>query len=337
MIIQAPLSSFEEVSLLAQAGADEFYCGIVPLEWREKYGYEIPLNCRGTYTSSNFETIEELKKAVEIAHSYNKQVMVTLNETSYSENQIKLIINLLDELSAIHVDGIIVADLPLLLEINRRKYDFKISISAEANCTSSAAVEFYKELGIRRIVFPRHISIQEMDEIIKSNPDLEYEAFILNEGCFFSGGYCFGIHHSCYSSLCRASQYKLKPYNRKLIANEFFEKTKIEGVFKYPCGASSNYNGVFVSKCGVCSLKLLEDISICCLKIVGRTASTNEKLKWIEITKKAIELSNATKDYSEYKEKCMEIFMGPHKKELCHSTLGCYYPNEYLPEHIVKK
>ena len=335
MIIQAPLSSFEEVEHLVKAGADEFYCGIVPLEWREKYGYEIPINCRGTYTNSNFETLEELNSAVVEAHNYGKEILVAFNETSYNQNQIKLITNLLDQLSAIHVDGIIVADLPLLLEIKKRNYNFKISLSGEANCTSSAAVEFYKEMGIQRVVFPRHISIREMNEIIKSNPDLEYEAFFLNEGCFFSGGYCFGIHHECYAPLCRASQFKLKANNRESVANELFEKTKIEGTLKYACGAYSSYNGVAISKCGLCSLKLLKDISIGCLKIVGRTGDISEKVKWIQIAKKAIELSNNINDYNEYKKKCMETFMGEYKTSICDSTLGCYYPNEYIPEHIL--
>lgn len=334
MIIQTPLSSAEEVDILVNAGADEFYCGIVPLDWREKYGYEIPLNCRGTYTGTNFDTIEELERAVNCAHKYNRSVRITLNETNYSDVQMKLIVKLLDELADIKVDGVIVANLPVLLAIKNRKYDFKVSLSGEANCTSAAAVKFYRELGVQRIVFPRHISIREMKEIIQNNADLEFEAFFLNEGCFFSGGYCYGIHHTCYSPLCRASQFKLKPNNREEVIQELFDNTKIEGVFKYAAGAVTKYNNVVISKCGLCSLKLLQDISVSCLKIVGRTGHVNEKVKWVQIAKKAVEMAEKIEDYSKYKEECMETFMGAYKTSLCKGMLACYYPNEYFPEHI---
>ena len=46
MKIVAGLGSIDHYKDLAEAGADEVFCGVVPYEWNKKYGSLFPLNRR---------------------------------------------------------------------------------------------------------------------------------------------------------------------------------------------------------------------------------------------------------------------------------------------------
>ncbi|AZR74258.1 hypothetical protein BBF96_13120 [Anoxybacter fermentans] len=333
MYIQTPLNSAEDVEALVRAGANEFYCGVVPIDWKEKYGFEIPLNCRSMYPWANFASIEELAEAVKRSHYFGKKILVTFNENSYTQSQVTYILNLIEKLVDLSVDGVIVSNLPLLLAINEKKYPIKIVLSGEANCTSIAATHFYKDLNVERIVFPRHVLIKEMNQIILANKNLEYEAFLLNEGCFFNGGYCYSIHHVCYSPLCRTCIFKLKK-NVNKVDPYLFEKTKIEGVIKYNADAIIKYNNVKITKCGLCSIKLLKYISVKYLKLVGRTAFLEDRIKWVQIIRKAIQMAEQINDFDEYRDACIEEFFGESSAEICDQKFLCYYPDQYSLEHL---
>ena len=90
MNILSPLTTVEEVEPLIKAGADELYCGIISDNWRKKFK---DITCLGRFESSqpNFSNFGEVKKAVEIADTYNKPIFLTVNAPYYSKRQFKLI------------------------------------------------------------------------------------------------------------------------------------------------------------------------------------------------------------------------------------------------------
>lgn len=323
MIIQMPLKSADDVEILVKNGAGEFYCGIVPFEWNKKYGLEVPINCRSTYSWGNFKTFKELEKATEIAHSMNAKIMVTLNEHSYNKEQIKDILIICDKLHEIKVDGVIVCDIPLLIELKKRRYNFKIMLSCEANCTNQFAVDFYKQLNVNRIVFPRHMLIKEMEEIIKNNKNFEYEAFIYNEGCFFAGGHCYSIHHVNYSPLCRTCNYKLTTNNGKE-DYDLFEKSKYQSFVKNSFRTKDG-----CTKCGLCSIKALQKSGVQYLKVAGRTAPIESSVIWLKTINEAISMSEVIDDPREFHEACKERFYGEMKSIICDQKIMCYYPEQY--------
>jgi hypothetical protein len=49
--ILAPLRHSEEVMPLVEAGADEFYCGVVPPDWQRRFG-SVAVHRRSTSTAS---------------------------------------------------------------------------------------------------------------------------------------------------------------------------------------------------------------------------------------------------------------------------------------------
>jgi putative protease len=328
MKIQMPLSSVDEVESLILAGADEFYCGIMPDSWIKKYGFEVPLNCRSTYPNANFFQISELSEAIRITHFYNKEIFLTLNESSYNQQQVDYIINLICELLRINLDGIIVSSLALLNEIVQRKIPIKIAISSEANCTNNSAVEFYKNFGVNRIVFPRHMTIKEINSTTKKHPNMEFEAFVLNESCFFNGGHCYSIHNNNNSQLCMTLKYELRPNSQKYNDKEYLERCRdhtIKHIGRIP---NTSYLNARITKCGLCSIKLLGASGVNFLKIVGRTESKDNKIKWVKIVKKAIEISEKESDFNNYSELCKDTFFGESKADFCDRKKFCYYPDE---------
>jgi collagenase-like PrtC family protease len=109
MKIFAPIFAQEEVDPLVGAGAGEFYCGIVPTEWRQRYGFEMCPNRREN-ARSNLESYEELAAIVQESHARGITVHVTLNAHYYTEGMLQLIRLMLVRLREIGVDAVIVAD-----------------------------------------------------------------------------------------------------------------------------------------------------------------------------------------------------------------------------------
>src|SRR3989475_1415751 len=93
MKILAPICSYDELEMLAASGAEEFYCGIVPREWMERYTGAIWLNRRSPKGGS-LETVSDLKQLVDGAHKLQIPVFITLNAPYYTSEQIGWVMDL---------------------------------------------------------------------------------------------------------------------------------------------------------------------------------------------------------------------------------------------------
>src|SRR5262245_66153465 len=93
MKVLAPISSHDELEMLAEAGAEEFYCGIVPREWMEKYTGAVWLNRRSPKGGS-LESYADLKRLVEDAHQLKLPVSITLNAPYHTAEQLRLVLEL---------------------------------------------------------------------------------------------------------------------------------------------------------------------------------------------------------------------------------------------------
>ena len=133
--------------------------------------------------ATNF-SLEEIKEACDYAHSINKKVYVTVNIVFHDEDT-EGIIEYLKKLSEYKVDAIIVSD-PLIIDVvNDNNIDLKIHISTQASTLNYEAVNFWKSLGVERVVLARELSESEIKEII-DRTGVEVETFC-------SWGYVFFI------------------------------------------------------------------------------------------------------------------------------------------------
>jgi len=138
---------------------------------------------------TNAFTMETLAQAVEYAHSRGKKIYFTAN--IYAHNiKIKPFMAQFGKMYDMNPDAFIMSD-PGLINIVRKQFpDAEIHLSVQANNTNWAQVEFWKEIGIKRIILSREISIREMKEIHEKVPDVELEAFVHGAICMAYSGRC---------------------------------------------------------------------------------------------------------------------------------------------------
>ena len=326
--VAVPISSINEAEALASHGANEFYCGFTPQEWTERYSYAVPIN-RRLNERANFSSFDELSSLIKKAHAYGSTVFVTFNAPYYTDPQIDYLIGLIKRLYVIGVDGIIACDVGLILSIKESGIEIDINLSSLASVCNHEAAMFYAELGVKRIIFPRHITLKEIKEVKKAAPDIEYEAFILNDACVYGEGFCNTTHKV--GPFCTANwQYDFlrtdaSPLNKQdeesLAGN--LKDYKEWTWYMNNCGSSTSPNGTPNGACGLCAIYRLSKSGITTLKIVGREATLDRKLKSLIMVK------NVVKQVVSGSEKSVMQFARQMRStpELCDSGYMCYYRN----------
>lgn len=139
--------------------------------------------------ADNFDA-EQLKKAVEYCHANGKKVYVTLNIFAHNADFSTMpdIIRLIDEVKA---DGVLVSDMGVLSEVKKYAPDLDIHLSTQANTTNKYAAAFFADLGVKRLVMARELTLDEIREIRDFvPPQVEIEAFVHGAMCISYSGRC---------------------------------------------------------------------------------------------------------------------------------------------------
>ena len=146
--------------------------------------------------ADNFEE-DELKKAVEYAHSINKKCYVTMNIFPHNadftgfEEYVKY-------LEEIKVDAVIVSDFGIISRIKELAPNLVIHISTQANITNKYTAKAYCDMGAKRLILARELSLQEIKEIRDYIPkDVEIECFVHGAMCISYSGRCLLSNYMC--------------------------------------------------------------------------------------------------------------------------------------------
>lgn len=167
----SPAGDLERLKIALLYGADAVYIG------GSIYGLRA--------NATNF-SMEDIKNGVEFAHKLNKKVYVTVNIVLHNK-ELKNLKKYLTELKNINVDAIIASDITVIMEaIN---LGLEVHLSTQASTLNKEAVEFYKKLGVKRIVLAREMTYEEIKEIRK-NIDIDIECFIHGAMCASYSGRC---------------------------------------------------------------------------------------------------------------------------------------------------
>ncbi len=171
----SPAGDFERLKLAVKFGADAVYLG------GEKFGMRS--------NPSNFN-YEELKEAVELVHSNNKKLYLTCN-TLPRNNELGALPEYLKYVSDIGVDALIIADMGVLMLAKKYAPNTDIHMSTQAGIVNYEAANALYELGAKRIVTARELSLDEIKVIRdKTNPKLEIEVFVHGAMCMSFSGRC---------------------------------------------------------------------------------------------------------------------------------------------------
>ena len=187
--ILSPVASFEGTVEVIEAGADEIYCAV-------KMPGAIHILNRPDYCC--VPTYSELGKIAAYAHEKGVETIITLELPFISEFMAEQMRNHITACVGEGIDALIVGDIGLIALIRDMGLDIPIYASTLLATMNYEAADFFRELGIKRVVLERHVSVEEIAQVVQRHQDLEIEIFVHGQGCS-------NINVNCYLEFARAS------------------------------------------------------------------------------------------------------------------------------------
>ncbi len=170
-----PAGNLETLKTAVIYGADAVYIGGEAFSLRAK--------------ADNFDR-EAMTEALAFAHGHGAKVYVTVNIFAHNKD-IREAESYLQELGEIGPDALIISDPGLFRMARRILPDMDIHISTQMNTTNYESFEFWQELGAKRVVNARELSLAELKEIRQQIGDgMEMEAFVHGAMCISYSGRC---------------------------------------------------------------------------------------------------------------------------------------------------
>ncbi len=170
-----PAGSLDVLKTAVIYGADAVYLGGEAFGLRAK--------------AKNF-TNEEIMEGIKFAHDHGVKVYITANILAHNDD-LAGVEEYFEELKTIRPDALIISDPGVFTIAKRVLPDMEIHISTQANNTNYGTYLFWHELGAKRVVSARELSLKEIKEIREHIPeDMEIESFIHGAMCISYSGRC---------------------------------------------------------------------------------------------------------------------------------------------------
>lgn len=316
MKVIVPIKNIEYVDPYCHAGADEFYGSCIIDGWETVFGTNAEYNRRGNFgNKANSPDEESFLGLVSYVASKNKHFHLALNALALSDNQIDFLVPFFRRFQQAGGYAIIVTDLSLFTAV--KDCGLKVVVSSCAEVTNFSTAEYYKNLGVERIILPRDLTIDEIISIRKKVSDIEYEVFFLNSGCRFSDGNCLGHHGGSKGELCRYCDENVFDYYPINMSSISYQAITENG---------KDYSHLLKKACSFCSLYELIGKADS-LKIVGRAAKESKILKQLELAKQNIEIAYQCSSEEEY---LMRMYYPEKAEQRCLSLMNCYYRSDMI-------
>lgn len=170
-----PASSLEVLKTACIFGADAVYIGGEAFGLRAK--------------AKNF-TMEEMAEGIKFAHERGVKVYVTANILAHNDD-LAGAEEYFKELIEIKPDALIISDPGMFTIAKNTCPEIEIHISTQANNTNYMTYRFWWEMGAKRVVSARELSLAEIKQIRDAIPDeMEIESFIHGAMCISYSGRC---------------------------------------------------------------------------------------------------------------------------------------------------
>src|SRR6266542_3718692 len=230
---------------------------------------------RRSAKSSGVPSLDDLRRIVALAD--RRPVFVTLNAPSYPAGAV-----------------------PRLAEFGRMLID------------DVGAAALYRDLGVSRVILPRHMTLREIEQTATAG--IQCEVFALNDGCAFEEGICATTH--AFRPYCIDD--RIGRASRRLDERYEFWKWTLNN-----CGCQTS-RGYTLGPCGLCALPRLGRIGIASLKVVGREASLARKTASVRLAAIALDLAQRGAGPEDIRAAVVTERGAP---ELCENAHLCYYPD----------
>ena len=176
--VLSPAGTLEKLKVAIDYGADAVFVGGQAYGLRSRAG--------------NF-SMEQMREGIEYAHSRGAKVYVAANMVTHEGNE-EGAGAWFRELRDMGLDAVIVSDPALIVICATEAPGLEIHLSTQASSTNYESFEFWKELGLTRVVLAREVTMAELAEIRKRT-SVEIEAFVHGAMCISYSGRCVLSNH----------------------------------------------------------------------------------------------------------------------------------------------
>ena len=176
MELLAPAGSLAALKAAVDEGADAVYLG-----------FKNDTNARH-FAGLNF-TDKQIDQGIKYAHDHKRHVHVAINTFSHPDQSQKWF----DGVKKAHDCGanVLIASNIAVLDYAATHYpDLELHLSVQASATNAAAINFFKDFGIKRVVLPRVLSFEQVRNL-KQDTDLDLEVFAYGSLCIMAEGRCY--------------------------------------------------------------------------------------------------------------------------------------------------
>ena len=171
----APAGSLTMLETAFAFGATAIYAG------QPRYSLRVRNN--------DFGAIEVLKQGIDRAHALGNRFFLVSNIFPH-DNKIKSYVQNMAPVIALKPDALIMSDPGLIMMVRETWPDVEIHLSVQANTVNSAAVRFWKSVGVARVILSRELSLDQVAQIRQECPDTELEVFVHGALCIAYSGRC---------------------------------------------------------------------------------------------------------------------------------------------------
>ena len=199
----APAGDLEKLKVAVLYGADAVFIGGKKLSLRAK--------------ASNF-TVDMIKEACDFAHAHGSKVYITVNILPHEEDMVEVEEYLL-ALDEAGIDAIIVSSMAIVSIAKRINASYELHLSTQQSTVNLEAINFYKDLGFKRVVLGRETTLEEIEKI-KTNTDMPLEVFIHGGMCSSYSGRCSLSNHMTRRDANRGGCAHSCRWNYRLFENE---------------------------------------------------------------------------------------------------------------------
>lgn len=301
MELLAPAGDMAKLKMAIHYGADAVYLA------GKKYGLR-------TF-AGNFDE-NQLKDTIEYAHSKSVKVYITVNIVPHDSDFVGLdeYFKYLEKLGA---DAVIVADLGIL-RVAKRSCNLDVHISTQANIINSETAQMYAELGAKRIILAREMSLEEIKQMRKNlDKNVEIEAFVHGAMCISHSGRCLLSNFFTGRDANRGACVQACRWGYTI--REVSKNTE------FPIEQDEHGTYILNSKdmCMIQYLDQLRDAGISSIKIEGRMKSEYYVANVTNAYRLALNYLKSHNNYDLPKEIADEVFKSSHR-EYC---TGFYFGN----------
>jgi len=171
----SPAGTLKNMRYAFAYGADAVYAG------QPRYSLRVRNN--------EFSKEDVLARGIEEAHGQGKLFFLASNLAPHN-NKVRSYLADLEPIIDMAPDALIMSDPGLIMMVRERWPDMPIHLSVQSNAVNYATVNFWKGLGLKRIILSRELSLKEVAEIRGECPDIELEVFVHGALCIAYSGRC---------------------------------------------------------------------------------------------------------------------------------------------------